>query len=90
MSRDKRTKEEVLSLGGELIDDGYLKIHPSDIPRVIMHARFLEHHARATVLYGTVAGGFGDKTVSNLLYGAAKEIRDLHSKLEEAKEGQHE
>jgi len=80
--RDGRTKEEVLVQGGGLVNDGYLDCPADEIPREIMHARFLEHHARSSQNYGPGA----NDVVIDLLYGAAKEIRDLHTRLERAKE----
>ena len=81
---DERTKEDVLSMGGDLLDDGYADCTIDEIPREIMHARFLEHHARSRALYG--GQSIEMDTVADLLQGAAKEIRDLYAKLEEARE----
>ena len=78
--RDKRTKAEVLGEGGELLDDGYMLSADAlpRIPREIMHARFIEHHARSISIDGYV---YKD-TVADMLYGAAKEIRELYCKIE--------
>jgi len=84
MPRDLRTEDQVLSQGGDLLYDGYSG-EPSEIPREIMHARFLEHHARSRGLYARQ--DIETQTVIDLLYGAAKEIRDLYAKLEKATEG---
>jgi len=78
-SKDHRTKEQVLSEEGILLGDGYPLSSKEEIPREIMHARFLEHHARSRRLYGPY--GFDNDTVVDLLYEAAKEIRELYEKV---------
>jgi len=75
--KDKRTKDEVLSKDGTLLDDGYL--HTKEVPNEIMQARFIEHHARE--MRWELGRSPRNMIIVDMLYGAAKTIRTLHDKV---------